>query len=103
MIQDYGSTFYTAAQLEPGTPRRPTCADVDDVVKSVHPLDDVHHQVGEAHVVLHDQRVDGLRLHHVVHQVEPLGVLQAALRQAVVETAVVDGAALEGKGGGDCE
>lgn len=72
-----------------------TCADVDDMVEGVHALDDVHHQVGEAHVVLHDQRVDGLRLHHVVHQVEPLGVLQAALRQPVVGAAVIDGAALE--------
>lgn len=78
----------------------PTCADVDDVVEGVHPLDDVHHQVGEAHVVLHDQRVDGLRLHHVVHQVEPLGVLQAALCQAVVGAAVVDGAALQRGGAG---
>lgn len=72
-----------------------TCADVHDVVEGVHALDDVHHQVGEAHVVLHDQRIDGLRLHHVVHQVEPLGVLQAALRQTVVGTLIVDGTALE--------
>lgn len=71
------------------------------MVEGVHALDDVHHQVGEAHVVLHDQRVDGLGLHHVVHQVEPLGVLQAALRQAVVGTVVVDGAALETREGGD--
>ncbi len=58
-----------------------TCADVHDVVESVSALHDVHNHLGEAQVVLGEQRVDGDRLDHVVHEEESLCVLQAALRQ----------------------
>ena len=54
---------------------RPTRADVHDVVECVHALDDVHNQVREADVVLQDQWIHRLGLDHVVHEVEPLGVL----------------------------
>lgn len=77
----------------------PTRADVHDVVERVHALDDVHYQVGEADIVLQDQRVHRLGLDHVVHQVEPLGVLQAALCQTLVGTFVVNRSTL-GRGGG---
>lgn len=66
-----------------------TCADVHDVVQGVHTLNNVHHQVREANIILHDQRVYRLWLNNIVHQVEPLGVLQAALCQALVGTLVV--------------
>lgn len=72
-----------------------TRADVHDVVEGVHALNYVHDQVREADVVLHDQGVYGLGLDHVVHQVEPLGVLQAALRQTLIGTLVAYRAALE--------
>lgn len=58
-----------------------TGCNVHDVVESVFALDDVHHQPGEAHVVLGEQRVDGGRLDNVVHEEEALGVLEAALGQ----------------------
>lgn len=44
-----------------------TCADVHNMVQGVHALNDVYDQVGEANVVLHDQRIHRLRLDHVVH------------------------------------
>lgn len=66
-----------------------TCSDVHDVVEGFSALHDVHHQLGEAQVVLSEQRVDGERLHHVVHEVEPLGVLQAALRQVPPRAALL--------------
>lgn len=82
------------------------------MVERLHALDNVHDQVGEANVVLHHQRIDRLRLDHVVHQVEPLGVLQAALRQTLVGTLIVysttlerdaDGGEKGEKGGKECE
>lgn len=75
-----------------------TRADVHDMVEGVHALNYVHHQIGEANVILHDQRIYRLRLDHVVHQVEPLGVLQAALCQTLVGTLVVYCTALGRKG-----
>lgn len=72
-----------------------TCADVDDVVEPVHALNDVNDQVGESNVVLHNQRVHRLWLDHVVHQVEPLSVLQTALGQTLIRTLIIDGAALK--------
>lgn len=59
----------------------PTSADVHDMVESVSALHDVHHQLGEAYVVLSEQRVDRHRLDHVVHEKEPLSVLEAAFSQ----------------------
>lgn len=68
-------------------------------------LYDVHHQPGEAHIVLHDQGVHRDGLHHVVHQVQPLGILEAALRQTIVRTAaIIYGTTLRGgEGGGEKE
>ena len=76
-----------------------TCADVHNMVEGVHALNDVHDQVGEANIILHDQRIDRLWLHHVVHQVEPLCVLQAALRQTLIGTLIIYSATLERKEG----
>ena len=56
-----------------------TGAYVHDMVEGVPALHDIHHQLGEAQVVLGEQGVDGHRLDHVVHQEESLGVLEAAL------------------------
>lgn len=80
-----------------------TRADVHDVVERVHALDDVHNQVREADIVLQDQWVHRLWLDHVVHEVEPLGVLQAALRQTLIGTFVVNCATLGRGGTGWCE
>lgn len=66
-----------------------TSADVHDVVEGVPALHDVHHQLGEAQVVLGEQRVDGHRLDHVVHQEESLCVLEAALRQVPPRAALL--------------
>lgn len=51
------------------------------MVESILALHNVHHQLGEAHVVLCKQRVDGNGLDNIVHEEEPLRVLKAALRQ----------------------
>lgn len=77
-----------------------TCADVHHMVECVHALNNVHDQIGEANVVLHDERIYRLRLDHVVHQVEPLGVLQAALRQTLIGTFVIYSSTLERRGWG---
>lgn len=66
-----------------------TCADVHDMVKSVHSLNNVHNEVGEANIVLHDQRIDRLWLDDIVHQVQSLCVLEAALCQTLVGTFVI--------------
>lgn len=58
-----------------------TGADVHDMVEGVSALHDVHHQLGEAQVVLGEQRVDGDRLDHIIHEDESLGILEAALCQ----------------------
>lgn len=58
-----------------------TRADVHDVVERVSALHDIHHQLRETQVVLGEQGVDGYWLDHVVHEEEPLGVLEAALCQ----------------------
>lgn len=73
-----------------------TGADVHDVVEGVSALDDVHHQLGEAQVVLGEQRVDGERLDHVVHEEEPLGVLEAALGQVPPRPPLLQRATLRG-------
>lgn len=57
-----------------------TGTDVDHVIERVSALHDVHRQLGEAQVVLREQRVDGDGLDDVAHQEEALGVLEAALR-----------------------
>lgn len=67
------------------------------MVEGVHALNNVHDQVGEANVILHDQWIYRLRLDDIVHQVEPLGVLQAALRQTLVGTLVIYCTTLERK------
>lgn len=59
------------------------------MVESVHALNDVHDQVGEADVVLHDQWIDRLRLDHIVHQVKALRVLQAAFCQTLVGALII--------------
>lgn len=66
----------------------PTCADVHDVVEGVHSLNDVYNQVWKANVILHDERIDRLGLHDVVHEVEPLSILQTALCQALIGTPI---------------
>lgn len=75
-----------------------TCADVHHMVEGVHALNNVYDQIGEANVVLHDKRIYRLGLDHVVHQVEPLGVLQAALRQTLIRTFVIYSSTLERRG-----
>ncbi len=77
-----------------------TCADVHNMVECVHALNNVHHQVGEANVILHDQWINRLWLDHVVHQVEPLGILQAALCQSLIGTLIIYSTTLDRKGGG---
>lgn len=56
-----------------------TCADVDDVVKRVLALHDVHGQLGKTDVVLADQGINGDGLHNITHQEEPLCILQTPL------------------------
>ena len=73
-----------------------TCADVHHMVEGVHALNNVHDQIGEANVVLHDERIYRLGLDHVVHQVEPLGILQAALRQTLIGTFIIYSSTLQG-------
>lgn len=51
------------------------------MVEGVPALHDVHYHLGEAQVVLGEQRVDSDRLDHIIHEEESLGVLEAALRQ----------------------
>lgn len=63
------------------TPLLLTSAYVHDMVEGFLALHDVHHHLGKAQVVLGEQRVDGEWLDHVVHEEEPLGVLEAALCQ----------------------
>ena len=58
-----------------------TSADVHHMVEVVSALHDVHYHLGEAQVVLGEQRVYSDRLDHIIHEEEPLGVLEAALRQ----------------------
>lgn len=77
-----------------------TSADVHDVVEGVSALHDVHHQLGEAQVVLGEQRVDGDRLDHIVHEEESLGVLEAALRQVPPGASFLQCATLSGQRGG---
>lgn len=70
------------------------------MVESVHALNNVHNQVGEANIILHDKRINRLWLDHVVHQVEPLGILQAALRQTFIGTLIIYSTTLERRGNG---
>lgn len=76
----------------------PTCGQIDDVDQHVPALHHVHGHVGEAAVVLHEGGHQAHRLHHLMHQNEPLSVLQAPLRQVHVQ-ALVHRAALQGKAG----
>lgn len=77
-----------------------TRADVHDMVEGVSALHDVHHQLGEAQVVLGEQRVDGDRLDHIVHEEESLGVLEAALCQVPPGASLFQCATLSSKRGG---
>lgn len=75
-----------------------TCADVHNMVEGVHALNNVYDKVGETNVVLHDQWINRLRLDHVIHQVKPLGILQAALGQTLVGALVIYSTTLTRKG-----
>lgn len=77
-----------------------TCADVHDMVESVSALHDVHHQFGEAKVVLGEQRVDGDRLDHVVHEKESLCVLEAALGEVPPRASLLQSPTLSSQEGG---
>lgn len=66
------------------------------MVEGVHALNNVNDQVGETNIVLHDQWINRLRLDHVVHQVEPLCILQAALRQTLVGALIIYSTTLTG-------
>lgn len=68
------------------------------MIEGVPALHDVHHHLGEAQVVLREQRVDGDRLHHVVHEEEPLGVLEAALCQVLPGASFLQRATLQQAG-----
>lgn len=67
------------------------------MVEGVSALHNVHHQLGEAQVVLGEQGVDGHRLDHIVHQEESLGVLEAALCQVPPGASFLQSATLENK------
>lgn len=58
-----------------------TSADVHYMVEVVFALHDVHYHLGEAQVVLGEQRVYSDRLDHIIHEKESLGILEAALCQ----------------------
>ena len=60
-------------QLKEG--RVPTCGQIDEVDKSVPALTNIHSQVGEAAVVLHEGGHSGHRLYHFMHQNELLSIL----------------------------
>lgn len=77
-----------------------TGANVHDMVEGVFALHDIHHQFGEAQVVLGEQGVDGHRLDHIIHQEESLGVLEAALCQVPPRAAFLQGATLRIQEGG---
>lgn len=80
--------------FECNLPQLLTSANVHDMVEGISTLNNVHHQLGEAQVVLGEQGVDGNWLDHVVHQEKPLGILQAALRQVLPGAAFLQGATL---------
>lgn len=65
------------------------------MVEGVHALNNVHDQIREANVILHDQWINRLWLDHIIHQVEPLGILQAALCQALIRTLIIYSTTLE--------
>lgn len=77
------------------TPLSLTSAYVHDMVEGFPALHDVHHQLGKAQVVLGEQRVDGERLDHVVHEEEPLGVLEAAFCQVPPVASLLQGSTLQ--------
>lgn len=77
-----------------------TGADVHDVIEGVSSLHDVHHQLGQAHVVLGEQGVDSHRLDHVVHEEEALSVLEAAFCQVPTGTVVLQRTTLRIRRGG---
>lgn len=65
------------------------------MVESVSALHDVHHQFGEAQVVLGEQGVGGDRLDHVAHEEEPLCVLKTAFCQISPGAVFLQGATLK--------
>lgn len=48
------------------------------MVQIVLPLYNVNNQFREPHIILPDQRIHRNWLNHVIHEVEPLGVLQTS-------------------------
>lgn len=72
-----------------------TSADVHDMVEGFPALHDVHDHLGKAHVVLGEQRVDGDRLDHIIHEEESLGVLEAAFRQVPPGASLLQGSTLQ--------
>lgn len=72
-----------------------TSGNVHHVIAGAASLHHIHHHAGEAQVVLGEQRVDGDRLHHVAHEEEALGVLEAALGQVPPGATFVQRAALQ--------
>lgn len=72
-----------------------TSAYIHDMVEGFPALHDIHHQLGKAQVVLGEQRVDRERLDHIVHEEEPLGVLEAALSQVPPVASLLQGSTLQ--------
>lgn len=89
------------SQLTPAAlPLLLTSADVHDMVEGVSALHNVNYQLGEAHVVLGEQRVDGDRLDYIIHEEESLGVLETALRQVPPGAPLLQCATLSSREGG---
>lgn len=95
---DKAITNLNLSQTQP-CPLDLTGADVHDVVESFPTLHDVHNELGEAQVVLGEQRVDAHRLDDVVHQEESLGVLEVALGQVPPRASLVQRATLKNQEG----
>lgn len=68
------------------------------MVDSLPALHNVHYHPGEAQVVLGEQRADGNWLDQVIHEQQPLGILQAALRQVPTSAPFHQSATLQPEG-----
>lgn len=78
--------------------RTPTCGQTDRVDKHVSALHSINGQMGKVTIVFHEGGHCGHWLHHLMHQNEPLNILQVLLHQINAQ-ALVHGAALQGKTG----
>lgn len=67
------------------------------MVESVSALHNVHHQFGEAQVILGEQGIGGDRLDNVAHEEEPLRILKTAFCQISPRAVFLQGATLKNR------